>query len=72
VPSLSQDRQIGDPGEHYRELTAKFGAPHYARIDAAATPAQKAKESFRDQRHLQAIVQEAQQIVDDALKAPAA
>ena len=121
-----------DPGEHYRELTAEFGAPHYTRIDAAATPEQKAKlgklspdavkaaklagepisakltrapgngaaigglkvvaengwfaarpsgteniykiyaESFRDERHLQAIVQEAQQIVDDALKTPAA
>ena len=32
-----------DPGEHYRELTAEFGAPHYTRIDAAATPAQKAR-----------------------------
>src|SRR5271157_5984049 len=32
-----------DPGEHYRELTAEFGAPRYTRIDAPATPAQKAK-----------------------------
>ena len=31
-----------DPGEHYRELMAEFGAPHYTRIDAPATPAQKA------------------------------
>jgi phosphoglucomutase len=31
-----------DPGEHYRELTAEFGTPYYARIDAPATPAQKA------------------------------
>jgi phosphoglucomutase len=121
-----------DPGEHYRELTAEFGAPHYTRIDAAATPEQKAKlgqlspdavgvatlagepisakltrapgngaaigglkvvaasgwfaarpsgteniykiyaESFRNEQHLQAIVQEAQQIVDDALESPAA
>ena len=30
-----------DPGEHYRELTAAFGHPHYTRIDAAATPEQK-------------------------------
>ena len=116
-----------DPGEHYRELTAEFGAPCYTRIDAAATPEQKAKlaklspeavtastlagepiigkltkapgnnaaigglkvvaasgwfaarpsgteniykiyaESFKDDRHLQAIVVEAQQIVDNAL-----
>jgi phosphoglucomutase len=32
-----------DPGEHYRELTAKFGTPSYARIDTPATPAMKAK-----------------------------
>jgi phosphoglucomutase len=118
-----------DPGEHYRELTAQFGTPHYTRIDAAATPEQKARlgklspqsviastlagepitakltkapgndaaigglkvvaasgwfaarpsgteniykiyaESFRDERHLQAIVAEAQNIVDEALAA---
>jgi phosphoglucomutase len=116
-----------DPGEHYRELTREFGTPYYTRIDAAATPDQKAKlgklspasvtagklagesitakltkapgndapigglkvvaasgwfaarpsgtenvyklyaESFKDERHLQAIVAEAQQIVDSAL-----
>ena len=32
-----------DPGEHYRELTAQFGAPFYTRIDAPATPEQKAR-----------------------------
>jgi phosphoglucomutase len=32
-----------DPGEHYRELTAEFGSPYYTRIDAPATPEQKAK-----------------------------
>jgi len=32
-----------DPGEHYRELTAEFGASHYTRIDAPATPEQKAR-----------------------------
>src|SRR5271165_2720614 len=30
-----------DPGEHYNELTAKFGTPYYTRIDAPATPEQK-------------------------------
>jgi len=30
-----------DPGEHYRELTAEFGDPHYTRIDAPATLEQK-------------------------------
>jgi phosphoglucomutase len=32
-----------DPGEHYRELTAEFGTPYYTRIDAPASPEQKAK-----------------------------
>src|SRR5262249_25123857 len=32
-----------DPGEHYEELTAEFGAPCYTRLDAPATPEQKAK-----------------------------
>lgn len=32
-----------DPGVHYEELTAKFGAPVYERIDAPASPAEKEK-----------------------------
>ena len=32
-----------DPGEHYGELTARFGTPHYMRVDAPATPLQKAR-----------------------------
>ncbi len=32
-----------DPGEHFCELTAEFGIPYYTRIDAPATPEQKAK-----------------------------
>jgi phosphoglucomutase len=32
-----------DPGEHYRELTAKFGTPYYTRLDAPATLEQKAR-----------------------------
>jgi len=32
-----------DPGEHYRELTEEFGTAYYTRIDAPATPEQKAK-----------------------------
>jgi phosphoglucomutase len=119
-----------DPGESYRALTEKYGAPLYTRIDAAATPQQKARlaklspdavsvptlagepilrklttapgngapfgglkvitasgwfaarpsgtediykvyaESFRDQRHLDALVEEAQQIVSNALGSP--
>jgi phosphoglucomutase len=117
-----------DPGEHYRELTAQFGASCYTRIDAPATPEQKARlaklsveavrasslagepitakltrapgndapigglkvvtangwfaarpsgtenlykiyaESFRDARHLETLVAEAQQIVAESLR----
>jgi phosphoglucomutase len=32
-----------DPGERYLELTAELGTPWYTRIDAAATPAEKAR-----------------------------
>jgi phosphoglucomutase len=32
-----------DPGEHYQALTAEFGTPYYTRIDAPATPEQKAR-----------------------------
>ncbi|MGH9606942.1 MAG: phosphoglucomutase (alpha-D-glucose-1,6-bisphosphate-dependent) [Terracidiphilus sp.] len=116
-----------DPGEHYHELEAEFGTPYYTRIDAPATPEQKASlldlspeavtesslgdepivakltrapgndapigglkvvavsgwfaarpsgtenickiyaESFKDQSHLDAIVSEAQGIVNNAL-----
>ncbi len=31
-----------DPGQHYAALAAEFGAPAYTRIDAPATPEQKA------------------------------
>ncbi len=32
-----------DPGEHYRDLTQKFGTPYYTRVDAPATAAQKSR-----------------------------
>jgi phosphoglucomutase len=32
-----------DPGEHYQQLIAEFGKPYYVRIDAPATPEQKAR-----------------------------
>jgi len=31
-----------DPGRHYQDLAAKYGAPHYVRIDTPVTPEQKA------------------------------
>jgi phosphoglucomutase len=35
-------RRGADPGAQYRELTTRFGDPAYRRVDAAATPEQKA------------------------------
>ncbi len=32
-----------DPGEHFAEIASEFGMPSYTRIDAPATPEQKAK-----------------------------
>ena len=32
-----------DPGLHFRDLASEFGMPFYTRIDASATPAQKAR-----------------------------
>jgi phosphoglucomutase len=32
-----------DPGQHYEELVAEFGQPFYTRIDAAASPDEKAR-----------------------------
>lgn len=32
-----------DPGQHYAEITQRYGAPCYTRLDAAATPEQKAR-----------------------------
>jgi phosphoglucomutase len=36
-------RTSKDPGEHYQELAVEFGTSYYTRIDAPATPAQKAR-----------------------------
>jgi phosphoglucomutase len=36
-------RTSKDPGELYQELTTEFGTPYYTRIDAPATPDQKAR-----------------------------
>jgi phosphoglucomutase len=121
-----------DPGEHYGELVAEFGAAYYTRIDAPASPEQKSElqklspasvkesglagepitakltrapgnnapigglkvvarsgwfaarpsgteniykiyaESFRSEQHLDSIVTEAQEIVNNALRSSAA
>jgi phosphoglucomutase len=47
VPNLLAAEITGrtgyDPGDHYRRLVAEFGEPLYERVDARATPEQKAR-----------------------------
>ena len=59
-----------DPGEHYRELTAAFGAPHYTRIDAAATPAQKARLAKLSPEAVQASTVAGDPIIAKLVRAP--
>ena len=44
-----------DPGEHYRELTAQFGTPHYTRLDAPATLEQRTRLGRLSPRRRQSI-----------------
>jgi phosphoglucomutase len=43
-----------DPGEHYHELTAEFGEPHYTRIDVRATAEEKKRLSAMDKESITA------------------
>jgi phosphoglucomutase len=59
-----------DPGEHYRELTAQFGAPLYTRIDAPATPEQKARLAKLSPEAVRASTLAGDPIVDRLTRAP--
>jgi phosphoglucomutase len=59
-----------DPGEHYRELTAEFGAPHYTRIDAPATPEQKARLAKLSPEAVQASTVAGDPIIGKLTRAP--
>ena len=59
-----------DPGEHYRELTAAFGTPYYTRIDAAATPEQKARLGKLSPEAVTASTLAGEQITAKLTKAP--
>ena len=43
-----------EPGEHYIELAKKFGTAHYKRVDAPASPAQKAALQKLTSEHVEA------------------
>ncbi len=59
-----------DPGEHYRELTAEFGAPYYTRIDAPATPEQKARLAKLSPEAVQASTVAGDPIIAKLTRAP--
>jgi phosphoglucomutase len=59
-----------DPGQHYQELIAQYGEPHYTRIDAPATPAEKVKLSKLSPEAVAAQSLAGEPIVAKLTKAP--
>jgi phosphoglucomutase len=59
-----------DPGEHYDELTAEFGAPCYARLDAPATSEQKSRLQKLSPQAVTAATLAGETIVAKLTKAP--
>jgi phosphoglucomutase len=59
-----------DPGVHFQELAARFGTPYYSRIDAPATPAQKAALGKLSPDAVQASTLAGDPIVAKLTKAP--
>ncbi len=59
-----------DPGEHYHELTTEFGVPYYTRIDAAATPEQKARLGKLSPEEVTASTLAGEPIIDRLTHAP--
>jgi phosphoglucomutase len=60
-----------DPGEHYKELTEEFGTPFYTRIDAAASPEQKARLLKLDPSDVKASALAGEPIAAKLTRAPA-
>ena len=59
-----------DPGVQYRELTSEFGSPLYTRIDASATPEQKAKLSKLSPEAVKELTLAGEPIVAKLTRAP--
>ena len=59
-----------DPGLLYRDLAAQYGAPHYVRIDAPATPAQKAAFRWLTPERVEASELAGDRIVSRLTRAP--
>jgi phosphoglucomutase len=59
-----------DPGELYRRLTERFGAPVYTRLDVAATPEQKRALGQLSREHVRATELAGEPILDVITVAP--
>lgn len=59
-----------DPAEHYAELEAEFGSPVYERVDAPASPAQKARLKSLDASQVDATELAGEPIVAKLTQAP--
>ena len=59
-----------DPGEHFLDLTKRFGRPYYTRIDAAATPEQKTRLGQLSPEAVQAAELAGEPIVAKLTRAP--
>jgi phosphoglucomutase len=59
-----------DPGQHYADLAARYGTPYYTRIDAPATPEQKARLKKLSPGSVTATRLAGEEIVDRLTRAP--
>jgi phosphoglucomutase len=59
-----------DPGAHYEELRGTFGTPYYTRVDAPATPAEKAALKKLDPAAVKASTLAGEPIVAKLTRAP--
>ena len=59
-----------DPGAHYEDLRARFGTPYYTRVDAPATPAEKAALKKLDPGAVRASTLAGEPIVAKLTRAP--
>jgi phosphoglucomutase len=59
-----------DPSEHFSELVKEFGMPYYTRIDAPATPAQKAKLQTLSPDAVRTTTLAGETIIDKLTRAP--
>ena len=63
-------RTSKDPSEHFGDLVKEFGMPYYTRIDAPATPAQKAKLQTLSADAVRTTTLAGEPIVDKITRAP--